>query len=93
MSKISNRKFGFFKNRQVILTTLNSEQNTKVSFMNWGASIQNWIINHPQDGIVSAVLGFEDFEFYPKFSPYFGSIIGRVINRIDKGRFKLNNIE
>ena len=93
MSKISNRKFGFFKNRQVILTTLSSEQNTKVSFMNWGASIQNWIINHPQDGIVSAVLGFEDFEFYPKFSPYFGSIVGRVINRIDKGRFKLNNIE
>ena len=37
--------------------------------------------------------GFEDFEFYPKFSPYFGSIVGRVINRIDKGRFKLNNIE
>ena len=36
MSKISNRKFGFFKNRQVILTTLSSEQNTKVSFMNWG---------------------------------------------------------
>jgi len=31
--------------------------------MNWGASIQNWIINHSQDGIVSAVLGFEDFEF------------------------------
>ena len=62
MSKISNREFGFFKNKQIILTTLNSEQNTKVSFMNWGASIQNWIINHPQDGIVSAVLGFEDFE-------------------------------
>ena len=93
MSKISNKKFGIFNNKQVILTTLNSKQNTKISFMNWGRSIQNWIINHPQDGIVSAVLGFEDFEFYPKFSPYFGSIVGRVINRIDKGRFKLNNIE
>ena len=36
MSKISNKKFGIFNNKQVILTTLNSEQNTKVSFMNWG---------------------------------------------------------
>ena len=50
MSKISNKKFGIFNNKQVILTTLNSEQNTNISFMNWGASIQNWIINHPQDG-------------------------------------------
>ena len=87
MSKISNKNFGIFNNKKVILTTLNSEQNTKVSFMNWVASIQNWVINHPNDGIISVVLGFEVFEFYPKFSPYFGSIVGRVINRINKGRF------
>ena len=35
MSKISNKKFGIFNNKQVILTTLNSEQNTKISLLSW----------------------------------------------------------
>ena len=89
MNKITNKIFGKFRNKNVVLTSL-TDQDTSISIMNWGASIQNWKVNQSQN---SVVLGFEDFELYPKFSPYFGSIVGRVINRIDKGRFKLNNIE
>ena len=84
-----NKIFGKFNDKEVILTTL-KDGNTSVSIMNWGAAIQNWKVDKSQN---SVVLGFEDFELYPKFSPYFGSIVGRVINRIDKGRFELNNIK
>ena len=84
-----NKIFGKFNNKEVILTSL-KDGNTSVSIMNWGAAIQSWKVDKSQN---SVVLGFEDFELYPKFSPYFGSIVGRVINRIDKGRFELNNIK
>ena len=84
-----NKIFGKFNDKEVILTTL-KDGNTSVSIMNWGAAIQNWKVDKSQN---SVVLGFEDFELYPKFSPYFGSIVGRVINRIDKGKFELNNIK
>ncbi|MFP4542525.1 MAG: aldose epimerase family protein [Opitutales bacterium] len=37
------------------------------------------------------VLGFHELEPYETVSPYFGALIGRVGNRIAKGRFDLNN--
>ena len=84
-----NKIFGKFNDKEVILTSLKDED-TSVSIMNWGAAIQNWKVGNTQNPVV---LGFENFELYQKFSPYFGSIVGRVINRIDSGRFELNNIE
>ena len=91
MTNISIKRFGQFKGSEVILATLSGD-NTSISFMNWGAAIQNWTVNHSTKLQNSVVLGFENFDFYPKFSPYFGSIVGRVINRINQGRFELNGI-
>ena len=79
MNMITNKFFGKFRNKEVILTSL-TEQDTSISIMNWGAAIQNWKVNQSQN---SVILGFEDFELYPQYSPYFGSIVGRVINRIN----------
>jgi len=39
------------------------------------------------------VLGFEDLEGYLGRHPYFGAVIGRVANRIARGKFKLDGIE
>jgi aldose 1-epimerase len=39
----------------------------------------------------NAVLGFKDFEDYPKHSPSFGATCGRVANRIKNGSFVLND--
>ena len=91
MTIISKKKFGQFKGSEVTLATLIGD-NTSISIMNWGAAIQNWTVNHSTQSQNSVVLGFENFDFYPKFSPYFGSIVGRVINRINKGKFELNGI-
>ena len=89
MSKITNQIFGKFYDKEIILTTL-SYKDTSVSIMNWGATIQNWTVYSSTEKQSSVVLGFEDFDLYPKFSPFFGSIVGRVINRINNGSFELN---
>ena len=89
MSKITNQIFGKFYDKEIVLTTL-SDKNTSVSIMNWGATIQNWTVYNSTEKQSSVVLGFENFDLYPKFSPFFGSIVGRVINRINKGSFELN---
>ena len=91
MTNISKEKFGQFNGSEVILATLSGD-NTSISFMNWGAAIQNWTVNHSTKSQNSVVLGFEKFDLYPNFSPYFGSIVGRVINRINEGKFELNGI-
>lgn len=90
MKKIVTRKFGSFKNKDVIIATLFGDNDTSISIINWGASIQNWITNDGNNNPISTVLGFENFDYYPLYSPSFGSIIGRVINRISKGQFSLN---
>lgn len=46
-----------------------------------------------RDGTMADVtLGFNTVEPYEHVSPYFGAIIGRVGNRIAKGRFKLGDV-
>ncbi|XP_062427602.1 galactose mutarotase isoform X2 [Rhea pennata] len=39
------------------------------------------------------VLGFDSLEGYTKKHPYFGAVVGRVANRIAKGRFTLDGQE
>lgn len=39
------------------------------------------------------VLGFDDLDGYLQRSPYFGATVGRVANRIAKGRFTLDGTE
>ncbi|MEM9161216.1 MAG: aldose epimerase family protein, partial [Verrucomicrobiota bacterium] len=38
-------------------------------------------------------LGFDTIEEYDEKSPYFGAIIGRVGNRLDKGRFSVGDVD
>lgn len=52
--------------------------------MEWGAVLQDLRLDGHDAPLV---LGFEKFEDYPAFSPYFGAIAGRYANRIRDGRF------
>ena len=62
MNKIINNTFGRFKDSDVTLTSLFGGNNTCISIMNWGASIQNWTINNSENCSNSVVLGFENFD-------------------------------
>lgn len=64
------------------------EKSSKLCVIDFGASIQElWI-----DG-VDLVLGFDHAEDYPERNkPYFGSVCGRVANRISGGGFSLGEV-
>lgn len=73
--------------KEVYLYTINSE-NIEVDVCEVGARINALRING-----VDIVLGFNSVEEYIKSGCYAGATIGRVANRIAKGRFTLNGKE
>lgn len=76
--------------RQVTLYTLSNANNMAVSIMNYGGVVTR-IMVPDRDGIIGdVVLGYNNLEGYLKQSPYFGALIGRYGNRIDKGKFTLD---
>ena len=87
---INSKVFGKFLDKDIILTQLSSDNKVFVSIMNWGAAIQDWKIFNHDHKPTNVVLGFEKFNYYPTHSPFFGAMIGRVIDRVSKGGFSLN---
>lgn len=55
--------------------------------MTWGAVIQDLRLDAHQPPLV---LGFDNFDDYPKYSSYFGATPGRCSNRITGGKFALD---
>ena len=45
------------------------------------------------NNLIDVALGFDNLEPYLNKHPYFGAIVGRYANRIDNGKFILNNVE
>jgi aldose 1-epimerase len=91
--KIIDRVFGRYDNKSIIEYTLINDSGMSVSCLNFGCVI-NKIIVPDQDGkLENVVLGFDDFEEYLKWSPYFGAVVGRVAGRIKNARFKLDGKE
>lgn len=64
-----------------------------VKIINWGATLISMKVPDRKGIIEEITLGFDNVTDYENHSPYFGSTIGRVGNRIDKGRFTLDGIE
>jgi aldose 1-epimerase len=57
------------------------------SILTWGAVIQDLqLAGHA----TPLVLGFRKFKHYPRYSPYFGAIVGRYANRIHLGQAEIN---
>lgn len=54
--------------------------------INWGAAVQDLRLDGHDAPLV---LGFERFDDYAQFSPYFGAVPGRYANRIAGGRFTI----
>jgi galactose mutarotase-like enzyme len=69
MNKIINNSFGRFKDSDVILTSLFGENNTYISIMNCGASIQNWTINNSQNSLCLEAQKFPDSVNHNHFPP------------------------
>ncbi|MER6089475.1 aldose epimerase family protein [Streptomyces bluensis] len=63
---------------------------TRMKVLSYGGIVQSLEIPDRRGRYANVSLGFATIEDYVAKSPYFGALIGRYGNRIDKGRFALD---
>jgi aldose 1-epimerase len=86
---VAVKNFGSFAGKRVDQFTLTSSTGAEVDIIGWGGVVRDWRV--PVGGTPrSVVLGFETFDPYPAHSPHFGSLTGRVANRIAGAKFDLD---
>jgi len=74
----------------VELYTLTNRRGMIVKIMNYGATITEIHVPDRHGVMGDVVLGFSSLKPYLDESPYFGATIGRVANRIARGKFTLD---
>ena len=79
--------------RPVYLYVLTNSQGMVAKVMTYGAALAELHVSDRKGRVGDIVLGFDDFAGYLAGHPYFGAIIGRVANRISRGKFKLDGVE
>jgi aldose 1-epimerase len=78
--------------RLVTRFTLDDGFGARASFLDFGATLQRWIVPDARGGYDDVVLGFDTFDGYRGPHPYFGGTVGRVANRIAHARFVLDGV-
>ncbi len=76
--------------RETHLYTLRSTSGFQAEIADYGGTLVRLLAPDRQGKLADVVLGFDSVAPYPKQSPYFGSVIGRVGNRIAHGKFTLD---
>jgi len=64
----------------------------KIGITNYGAIINSWLAPSKSGIYEDVVLGFDSVSGYVQNPSYFGAIVGRYGNRIDKGQFTLDGV-
>ncbi len=77
----------------VDLYVLTNAAGTTAKVMTYGATLTELQVPDKDGKLADVVLGFDDFKGYLAGHPFFGSTVGRVANRIAKGRFTLDGKE
>ncbi len=88
--KVTINEFGKLPDgRSTQLYTFENESGASVSFTNLGAIIVSLNVPDKNGKLDDVVFGFDKAAPYLD-SSYFGAVVGRYANRIEKGRFELN---
>ena len=82
--------FGKADGKTVHLYTLKNENGMIAKIMTYGAIITELRVPDKAGKTADVVLGFDNLDAYLKGHPYFGAVVGRVGNRICKGKFSLD---
>lgn len=73
--------------------TLTNGKGMSVRVMTLGASIQSVMVPDRAGKTVDVAVGYDSLEGYTKAPEFFGATVGRVANRIAKGKFSLDGKE
>jgi aldose 1-epimerase len=74
----------------VDLYTLTNIHGMKARITTYGATLTELHVPDKNGKMGDVVLGFDNLAQYVKGGPYFGATVGRVANRVAKGRFTLD---
>lgn len=83
---VLKRKFGNIGNEEIFIYTLDNGDGLIVEILNYGGIIRSLKYKG-----VDVVLGRDSIEEYLSNEGYFGAIIGRNSNRIEKAQFEISN--
>lgn len=78
--------------REVTAFTLENENGASARVIGYGAIVQSLRVPDREGRLDDVVLGYDTLEDYVASNPYFGAIVGRFGNRIQKGRFELDGV-
>jgi aldose 1-epimerase len=90
---IVEREFGRSEGESVMEYTLVNDSGMTVSCLNYGCVITKVMVPDRKGNFENVVLGFDEFDEYLNWSPYFGAVVGRVAGRIKGARFELDGKE
>ena len=78
---------------EVQLYTLVNSNGVKAEIMTYGGILVSLDVPDKNGKLGDVVLGYDNLAGYIKETPYFGALVGRYGNRIDKGKFTLEGKE
>jgi aldose 1-epimerase len=92
--RVEKSSFGTTKDGQAVdLYTLTNANGVVAKIITYGALLTELHVPDKAGTMADVVLGFKTLDRYEGEHPYFGATIGRVANRIAKGKFRLNGQE
>jgi aldose 1-epimerase len=89
-TKVEKLPFGTADGKPVDLYVLTDEHGMVAKVMTYGATLTELDVPDRNGKRDDVVLGFDSLDGYLGKEPYFGAVVGRVGNRIAKGRFTLD---
>src|ERR1700733_290763 len=91
---VETSKFGTLEDGTVIdLYILKNAKGSSAKVMTYGATLTELWIPDRCGRLGDVVLGFDNLQGYTGKHPWFGATVGRVANRIAKGKFTLDGKE
>lgn len=87
--EITATDWGLIDGKPVKLYTLKNANGLILKVTNYGAIITQLHVPDRNGKLADVVLGFDSLDGYIAGHPHFGALVGRVANRIAKGRFSL----
>lgn len=80
-------------NVDVYIFTLTNSNGFSAKIMTYGATVVSIIAPDKNSNLDDVVLGYDNITSYENGDKYFGALIGRCANRIEYGKFKINDKE
>ncbi|MEJ7900374.1 MAG: hypothetical protein WKF63_00900, partial [Thermomicrobiales bacterium] len=87
---LHRESYGDFEGSAVERFVLTNPTGLKVAILSFGAVIQEVWIPGRDDELANVVLGFAGLDGYLAKNPHFGSVLGRLANRLRGASFELD---